>query len=60
LGLVLGTKKQSSEQRKAPQTDRRTYSPPKLREFGPVGALTQAGTGAATEMVMGNNSMKMA
>ena len=31
---------------------RKPYAPPELREFGPVGALTQAGTGA-----MGENPM---
>jgi hypothetical protein len=56
----LGTKKQSSERPKASQACRRTYSPPKLKEFGPVGALTQNGTGNAAEMAAGNNSMKMA
>ena len=28
---------------------RRAYSPPRLQLFGPVGALTQAGTGNASE-----------
>jgi len=28
---------------------RKPYSPPRLKEFGPVGALTQAGTGAMSE-----------
>ena len=28
---------------------RKPYLPPTLKEFGPVGALTQAGTGAKTE-----------
>ena len=37
----------------------KAYAPPELKVFGPVGALTQAGTGAAVEMAMGNNSMKM-
>jgi len=37
----------------------RAYSSPKLRVFGPVGSLTQAGTGNAAEMAMGNNSRKM-
>ncbi len=29
--------------------DRKKYAPPKLREFGPVGALTQAGTAGKDE-----------
>jgi len=37
----------------------RAYSSPKLKVFGPVGSLTQSGTGNAAEMLMGNNSMKM-
>ena len=38
-----------SEKRRLDQRQRLKYSPPKLREFGPVGALTQAGTGTMTE-----------
>jgi len=38
------------------------YVPPKLREFGPVGALTQAGVGSmaerGAEMCSGGNTMK--
>ena len=37
----------------------RAYAPPELKVFGPVGSLTQAGTGNAPEMAQGNNSMKM-
>ncbi len=37
--------KKLTEQRDARPADRRDpYTPPKLKEFGPVGALTQAGT----------------
>ena len=32
---------------------RRVYSPPRLQLFGPVGALTQAGTGNASEAMGG-------
>ena len=37
------------------ETGRKNYTPPRLRVFGPVGNLTQAGTGLGTEMgsVMG-------
>jgi hypothetical protein len=41
----------------SPET-RRPYSPPKLKEFGPVGALTQAGTGLSSE-VMNNGMLAM-
>ena len=34
------------------------YKPPELREFGPVGALTQAGTGLSSE-VMSNGMASM-
>jgi hypothetical protein len=30
---------------------RESYSPPKLKEFGPVGALTQAGSAGGSEAV---------
>jgi hypothetical protein len=37
---------------------REPYAPPKLKEFGPVGLLTQAGTGLISEvMAMGPVSM---
>ena len=32
---------------------RRPYSPPRLQLFGPVGALTQAGSGNASEAMGG-------
>jgi hypothetical protein len=35
-------------------TDKATYSPPRLMEFGPVGALTQSGTGSPQESTVGN------
>ena len=41
-----------NEKRKAPGDEREVYSPPKLKVFGPVGALTQSGTGASPEDVM--------
>ena len=31
------------------KTKRNQYSPPKLKVFGPVGSLTQAGSGLAVE-----------
>jgi hypothetical protein len=33
------------------------YVPPKLKNFGPVGSLTQAGTGLSTEMTAGGMGM---
>ena len=43
------------DDKKDVQPDRRqTYERPKLREFGQVGALTQAGSGPEIEMGMGN------
>jgi len=53
-------KDQNLNQTKAQSTTaRKVYVRPKLISFGPVGALTQAGTGNAPEMAQGNNSMKM-
>ena len=41
-----------------PRRFRSAYSAPSIRLFGPVGALTQAGTGLNSEvMSMGMNSM---
>jgi len=37
--------------------ERQPYERPALREFGPVGALTQAGTG--TMMEQGNSSSRV-
>jgi hypothetical protein len=43
---------------------RRSYAPPQLKVFGPVGALTQAGTGNASEsmgmMIIGNSMLQRA
>ena len=36
-------------QRKTRATAREAYLPPKLKVFGPVGALTQSGTGVMVE-----------
>jgi len=42
--------KKLTEQRDARPADRRDpYTPPKLKEFGPVGALTQGGTTGPNE-----------
>ena len=35
------------------KTDRKPYAAPQLVEFGPVGQLTQAGTGLKTENMAG-------
>lgn len=41
---------------RCPHGERRPYSRPMLRDFGPVGKLTQGGPGTVTEvgMTMGN------
>jgi len=41
-----------NEKRKALGDEREAYFPPELKVFGPVGALTQSGTGASPEDVM--------
>jgi len=38
--------------RKTQAARRSAYSPPKLTVFGPVGSLTQSGSGVDTEAVM--------
>jgi len=45
--------KQKTEQQNPQPTGRAAYSTPMLKVFGPVGALTQAGTGGTGEMGMG-------
>jgi hypothetical protein len=60
LGQLLVDKHQKKILDKAQLPAAKPYAPPVLKEFGPVGALTQAGTGNAIEMAMGNNSRKMA
>jgi len=44
--------KPQARQCKARASARDTYFPPELKVFGPVGALTQSGTGASPEDVM--------
>ena len=46
-----------NEKRKALKVEREAYFPPNLKVFGPVGALTQSGTGATAEgtMIVGQN-----
>jgi hypothetical protein len=41
-----------NEKRKALKVEREAYFRPELKVFGPVGALTQSGTGASPEDVM--------
>jgi hypothetical protein len=45
--------KQKTEQQNPQLTGRAAYSAPKLKVFGPVGTLTQAGTGTRAEGGMG-------
>ena len=50
--------KQKPDKRYAHPDNREAYEPPKLKVFGPVGVLTQAGSGAASEtMSNGMSSM---
>ena len=44
---------QSSKNEQLIRGDRRDYVKPCLREFGPVGALTQGGTGQVSEAMTG-------
>ena len=41
---------QTAKQREKESVDRDAYAPPRLQEFGPVGALTQGGTSGDVEM----------
>jgi hypothetical protein len=41
--------KQGALQHAAKASGRKAYSPPRLQHFGPVGTLTQSGTGNASE-----------
>ena len=43
---------QSSTEDNLIQAERRDYEKPSLREFGPVGVLTQGGTGQASEAMV--------
>jgi hypothetical protein len=45
--------KQKTEQQNPKPTGRAAYSTPKLKVFGSVGELTQAGTAGGAEMGMG-------
>jgi hypothetical protein len=45
--------KQVALQNAAKACGRKTYTPPRLQHFGPVGALTQSGTGNASESMGG-------
>ncbi len=47
----MGNIKKIAEQRDVRPAGRRdAYTPPKLKEFGPVGALTQGGSAGGSEM----------
>jgi len=46
-------KKQQAKVRDARTASRQAYTPPELKEFGPVGVLTQAGRSGDPEMGMG-------
>ena len=40
--------------------ERKAYAPPVLRQFGPVSALTQAGTAGTLELMANMNQNRMA
>jgi hypothetical protein len=48
--------KKDAQEHRGPVSQRQPYTRPTLRVFGPIGSLTQAGTGQAAEG-MGANSM---
>ena len=48
-----------AEQSQKRRTDKATYSPPRLIEFGPVGTLTQSGTGIGSENQVGPPQNRM-
>ena len=50
---------ESSGQCDPPFAIREVYATPKLKVFGPVGALTQAGTSGQVEPVMGMSMSAM-
>jgi hypothetical protein len=43
------TKPSSSDERQAPQPERRQYSTPRLTEYGPISKLTRTGKGSTLE-----------
>ena len=45
---------QKKESVNSDTAERKAYAAPELKVFGPVGALTQSGTGASPEDVMTN------
>jgi hypothetical protein len=45
--------KQATENCEERPADRNEYKRPKLIDFGPIGALTQAGSGSSGEMASG-------
>jgi hypothetical protein len=52
--IIVADIKKIAEQRDTRRVNRGdAYTPPRLKEFGPVGALTQAGTGLKTEQTSG-------
>jgi len=49
--VIVAKIERKTEQRDARPADRRDpYTPPKLKEFGPVGTLTQSGSTGGSEM----------
>ncbi len=57
--FIVGEIKKIAKQRDARPANRRVaYMPPKLKEFGPVGALTQGGATGAKETSMGQMNFR--
>lgn len=49
----MGNETKSNKDQQARQRPRTAYVAPSLREFGPIGSLTQSGTGMNQEGMMG-------
>ncbi len=56
--IVTKIERKTEQRDSRPSARRSHYSTPKLKEFGPVGALTQAGSGTTVEMAPGMPGVK--
>ena len=54
----MSDNKESNQQRKEQASGRNAYTTPNLKEFGPVGALTQSGTGTNPENAQDMGAMR--
>ena len=57
IGQFAVTIKRVGDLRRAPPPVRKAYVSPNLKQFGPVGRLTQSGTGLSAEMTAGGSGM---